>query len=215
MAWLQKRANVSDSIQLYSTSLGKTILLIGLGNPGAEYDGTRHNIGFAALDYFVAKTDEMSDWATKASLKCQLATGRLGATQVVAIKPTTFMNLSGEAAQAAAAFYKVSAANILVLHDELDIDFGAIRTRSGGADAGHNGIKSVTKMLGSADYGRLRIGIGPKTPPQIYSADFVLQKFSAAESGELTNLYRETTAILGEYIYGGQLPTDTRRFILP
>ena len=214
MAWLQKRTDSTSRAALYSTSLGKTILLVGLGNPGKEYDDTRHNIGFHALEDWVSKTDEMGDWVAKKDLECQEASGRLGDTRVIAIKPQTFMNLSGNAVQKVAAFYKVPASQICVLHDELDIDFGQIRLRVGGASAGHNGVKSITQMLGTEDYGRIRIGIGPKDPPQIDSADFVLQKFKAAQAADMPALLRETNAILSEYVYGGQLPTDTRSFIL-
>ncbi|MDB5169867.1 MAG: pth [Candidatus Saccharibacteria bacterium] len=213
MSWLTNRPQATDSIQLYSMGLNKTVLLVGLGNLGAEYDLTRHNVGFYALDAFVEATEEMSAWTDKKDFKCHLSSGQLGETRVIAIKPTTFMNLSGEAVQAAAAFYKIAAGSIVVIHDELDVDFGQIRLRMGGSSAGHNGIKSVSKHLGE-EYGRIRIGVGPKTPEQIDSADFVLQKFSAAEQGHLPALSRETNAILNEYVYGGQLPHDTRSFIV-
>lgn len=214
MPFLQKRNEFSQAVKLYSIGLNKTVLLVGLGNPGAEYDLTRHNIGFYALDAFVAATDELSDWIVKKDLKCLLTSGQLGQTRVIAIKPTTYMNLSGEAVQAVASFYKIAPSNTVVLHDELDVDFGQIRLRTGGSSAGHNGIKSVTKQFGTEDYGRVRIGIGPKKPVQIDSADFVLQKFSSAEQAELPALTRETNAILSEYIYGGQLPVDTRSFLI-
>jgi PTH1 family peptidyl-tRNA hydrolase len=133
---------------------------------------------------------------------------------VIAIKPTTFMNLSGDAVDAVCTFYKLSSENIVVLHDELDIDFGHIRLRIGGASAGHNGIKSISEHIGE-QFGRIRIGIGPKHPAKIDSADFVLQKFSASEAKQLGNLEQESTAILTEYIYGGTvLPSETRSFIV-
>lgn len=213
MSWLTNRPQASDATQFYSIGLNKTVILVGLGNPGTEYDLTRHNIGFYALDAFVSQTDEMSDWIEKKDLKALQSSGQLGQTRVIAIKPTTFMNLSGEAVQAVAAFYKVAAENIVVVHDELDVDFGSIRMRKGGSSAGHNGIKSVTQHIGE-DYGRIRVGIGPKNPPQIDSADFVLQKFSSDEQTHLPALAKETSAILTEYVYGGQLPHDTRSFIV-
>lgn len=214
MAFLQKKPQVSDGIQLYSVGLNKTILLVGLGNPGKEYDLTRHNVGFYALDAFVDATDEMSDWQAKKDLKSLVSTGTLGQTRVIAVKPTTFMNLSGEAVQAVAAFYKIKPEHILVLHDEIDVDFGQIRLRVGGSSAGHNGIKSVTQQLGTEEYGRMRIGIGPKKPAQIDSADFVLQKFTAAQQAELSAMARETSAIISEYVFSSQLPHETRSFII-
>jgi PTH1 family peptidyl-tRNA hydrolase len=123
------------------------------------------------------------------------------------------MNNSGEAVQAVAAYYKIPAENIVILHDELDIKFGQIRTRQGGASAGHNGIKSITQHLGE-NTGRIRIGIGPKTPAQMDSSDFVLAKFSAREQDQLKNLNREVIAILSEYLYGSTLATETRSFLV-
>lgn len=213
MAWLQKRPQVSNPTNFYTVGLNKTILLVGLGNPGKEYELTRHNIGFACLDEFVAKTDAMEAWITKKDLKAIISTGQLGDTRVLAVKPTTFMNLSGEAVQAVVQFYKISPDNIAVIHDELDIDFGQIRLRKGGSSAGHNGIKSVTKHLGE-DYGRIRIGVGPKKPARIKAEDYVLQKFSADEQAQLPNLTKEVNAILSEYLYGAELPHDTRSFLV-
>lgn len=213
MALFTRQPQASDSIQLYSLSQNMTILLVGLGNVGKQYDGTRHNVGFLCLDNFVTKTEEMEPWVEKKDLKCYLSKGRIGASQVIAIKPTTFMNLSGQAVQATANFYKVATEYIVAIHDELDIDYGQIRLRVGGASAGHNGIKSITEVVGE-DYGRVRIGIGPKKPAQIDSADFVLQRFTAAQEKQLPNLVQEVNAILSEYIYGGQLPHDTRNFLV-
>lgn len=213
MAWLQKRPQVSNPTMFYSVGLNKTILLVGLGNPGKEYDLTRHNVGFLCIDEFVRKTDEMDEWQHKKNLKCLISSGQMGDTRVIAMKPTTFMNLSGEAVQAVANFYKASPGKIAVIHDELDIDFGQIRLRKGGSDAGHNGIKSITKHM-SEGYGRIRVGVGPKKPAKIDSTDFVLQKFSPQEQGQLPNLAREVNAILSEYLYGAELPHDTRSFLV-
>lgn len=214
MAWLQQRPQVSDPTNFYTVGLNKTTLLVGLGNPGKEYDLTRHNVGFLCVDEFVSKTDEMEDWINKKALKCLVSTGRVGDTRVIAIKPTTFMNLSGEAVQAVTNFYKINSESIAVLHDELDIDFGQIRLRAGGSSAGHNGIKSISQHLGNEDYGRIRIGIGPKKPMKIKSEDFVLQKFSAEQQIQLPNLKREVNSILSEYLYGTELPHDTRNFLV-
>ena len=213
MALFQRRPQLGDSIQLYTFGQNKTVLLVGLGNIGKEYDGTRHNIGFAALDYFVSKNSDMSAWINKSDLKCHLSSGQMGDTRVIAIKPTTFMNLSGEAVQAVAHFYKIAPGSTVILHDELDIDFGQIRTRTGGSSAGHNGIKSIIKHFGE-DTGRVRIGIGPKKPAQMDSSDFVLAAFSKKEQAQLPNLFQEVNALLTEYLYGTNLPTETRNFIV-
>lgn len=212
MAWLQKRPQVSDAVTFFSTSLQKTLLIVGLGNVGKEYQDTRHNVGFAAVDAF-AKAVELSGWVLKKDLKCELAEGRVGDAKVMVVKPTTLMNLSGDAVQAVAHFYKIPLEHIVVVHDEIDVTFGQIRTRVGGSSAGHNGIKSVTSSLGSENYGRIRIGIGPKKPAQIDSADFVLQKFNDKELKNMPALTKEATAILSEYAYGGQLQAETRGFL--
>ncbi|HVX47940.1 MAG TPA: aminoacyl-tRNA hydrolase [Candidatus Saccharimonadales bacterium] len=214
MALFQRRPQSSDPKTFYTVGLNKNILVVGLGNPGKKYDLTRHNAGFICVDEFVAKADEMGGWIEKKNLKCLMSEGRIGAVRVIAIKPATFMNLSGEAVQAVSNFYKIHLDQILVVHDELDIDFGQIRLRRGGSSAGHNGIKSVTQHIGE-NYGRVRIGIGPKRPGEITAEDFVLQKFSAEEQKQLPNMTREVSAIISEYIYGDQqFPHETRSFII-
>jgi PTH1 family peptidyl-tRNA hydrolase len=213
MALFQRKPQTSDPTSYYTFGQNKTVLLVGLGNPGKEYDLTRHNAGFIVLDSFVAKTDEMEDWIAKKDLKCLLSMGTLGDSRVMAMKPATFMNLSGEAVQAVVNFYKINPDYIVVIHDDIDIDFGQIRLRQGGSSAGHNGIKSVTQHIGE-DYGRVRIGVGPKKPAKMASEDFVLQKFSAAEQAQLLNMNQEVSAVLTEYIYGGQLQHETRNFLV-
>lgn len=213
MSLFQRKPQTSDPVNYITVGLSKTVLLVGLGNPGIDYAGTRHNVGFMCLDEFVERTDEMEAWVQKKDLKCLMSMGKLGDTRVIAIKPTTFMNLSGEAVQAATNFYKIHPDHMTVIQDELDVDFGSIRLRSGGSAAGHNGIKSISRYMGE-DYGRIRIGVGPKRPARIKSEDFVLQKFSVEEQQQLPNLTREVNAILSEYIYGGELPHETRSFLI-
>lgn len=197
----------------YSVGLNKNILLVGLGNPGKEYVQTRHNIGFVCIDEFVSNTDAMEDWVQKKDLKCLVSTGRIGDSRVIAIKPTTFMNLSGESVQAVLNFYKLLPDNITVIHDDIDVNFGHIRMRQGGSSAGHNGIKSITQHIGE-EYGRIRIGIGPKMPARIKSEDYVLQKFGEDEQAHMSNLTKEVLSIITEYLYGAELPHDTRTFIV-
>jgi PTH1 family peptidyl-tRNA hydrolase len=212
MALFQKRPQIGDSIAYFTLGQNKTVLIVGLGNVGREYDDTRHNIGFAAVDRFATDHD-FPNWIEKKDLKCHFTAAQLGDTKVIVIKPTTLMNLSGEAVQAVMHFYKIPLEGVVAVHDELDIPFGQIRTRIGGSSAGHNGIKSVTQHIGEA-YGRVRIGVGPKLHADQDSADFVLAKFPAKEQEQLKNLTREASAILSEYVYGGQLPHETRSFIV-
>lgn len=211
MALFQKQPIVQDVMPLYTLSAQKTLVIVGLGNPEPDYTGTRHNIGFACLDAF-ASDAEFQPWMLKKDLKCHLSQKTMGQARVLLIKPNTFMNNSGEAVQAVCAFYKLSSSDVLVVHDEIDIAFGQIRCRVGGGSAGHNGIKSVTQHIGG-DYGRVRIGIGPKEPEQMDSADFVLAGFSEPQRGHIKPLTREVTAILTETVYGGQLPHETRSFL--
>ncbi len=213
MAWLQKRPQVALPINYVTMGQNNILMLVGLGNIGAKYQGTRHNIGFECLDLLIDKYQEMSNWVEKKDLKCYLSSGRFGDSMVIAIKPTTYMNLSGEAVALALSFYKVQLEHLVVVHDDLDINFGSIRIRYGGSDAGHNGIKSINNKIGE-DYGRIRIGIGPKKPEEIDSADFVLQSFSTQEQKQIENMKRECSAILSEFIYNKKLVTETRSFIV-
>lgn len=212
MGLIRENPFTGASTQFYTVGLNSTVLVVGLGNVGKEYESTRHNVGFACLDVF-AELNGFSNWIDKKDLRCLLTSHMLGATRVIAIKPTTMMNLSGEAVQKVAAFYKIAPQSIVVVHDELDIPFGQIRTRVGGGSAGHNGIKSVTQHLGEG-YGRIRVGIGPKTPEQMDSADFVLARFATTEQGHMKALTQEVNVLLNEYIFSGSLPHDTRNFTL-
>jgi len=213
MALFQKKLQASDSIQFYTLGQNKTILVVGLGNPGREYDGTRHNIGFEAVDAF-AKTNDFPAWIDKKDLKCHLTSQTMNDVRVILIKPTTFMNLSGEAVQAVTSFYKIHVDQMVVVHDELDIPFGQIRLRVGGSSAGHNGLKSIIKHFGES-FGRVRVGIGPKEPEQMDTADFVLARFSKEQQSHMHELTRETNAVLSEHVYSRQvLPTETRNFLI-
>lgn len=213
MALFQRNDQFSDSKPFFTLSLSKTFLIVGLGNVGREFDGTRHNIGFDCVDELVSNQSELSDWQNKKDLKVHFSVGQFNETRVIVIKPTTLMNLSGEAVVLVSNFYKISPANIVIVHDELDIDFGQIRTRVGGGSAGHNGIKSVISSIGEG-FGRVRIGIGPKTPDQIDSADFVLGKFSKSLASDVNLLKKEVVSMLVEYIYSGQLNEETRSFLI-
>jgi PTH1 family peptidyl-tRNA hydrolase len=207
MALFQKKPQATDIMPLYTLGATKTALIIGLGNPEEKYRGTRHNVGFAALDYFAQKND-FPAWINKKDLKCELATHTLGDTRVILCKPTTYMNNSGEAAQAVQHFYKVYNQKTLAVYDELAIKFGQLRTRVGGSDAGHNGVKSLTQHVGD-DYARLRIGVGNEISEKADAADFVLGKFTKEEQGNLEQILRETNSLINEFIFGG-LPHETR-----
>lgn len=209
----RKPVQTSSSAPLYTVGSQRNILVVGLGNPGKEYAGTRHNIGFSSLDAFVRAHEAFGPWLDKKDLKCQITTAQLGTQRVIAIKPSTFMNLSGEAVQAVQRFYKISSADTVVVYDELDLPFGQIRLRSGGSSAGHNGIKSIIQHCGD-DFKRVRIGINSEKRTKDNEKDFVLKKFSKEEQDQLNHLSREVTSILTEYVYGGDMPSETRKFIV-
>jgi PTH1 family peptidyl-tRNA hydrolase len=207
MALFQKKPQSTDQVPIYSIGSSKNALIIGLGNPEEKYDGTRHNIGFAALDYFADKND-FPGWINKKDLKCLLAIHTLGDTRVILCKPTTYMNMSGEAGQAVQHFYRVYNQNSLAVYDELAIKFGQLRARVGGSDAGHNGVKSLTQHLGE-DYTRLRIGVGSEISEKADAANFVLGKFTKDEQASLDAILRETNSMINEFIFGG-LSHETR-----
>lgn len=211
MALFQKRPQVSNPVQFTTVGLNKTLLIVGLGNPGEEYKHNRHNVGFMCVDDF-ARKNSFDPWTNKKDLKCELTQQTMGDTRVFLMKPQTFMNLSGEAVQAVMHFYKLNNAQLVVVHDELDVNFGQLRMRVGGSAAGNNGIKSVSQHVGE-DYGRVRVGIGPKKPAQMDTADFVLQDFGKAEADKLPELKREVSALLSEYAYGSPLTAETRSFL--
>jgi PTH1 family peptidyl-tRNA hydrolase len=208
MALFQRKPQDNSMTPLYTLGAHKTVLIIGLGNPGKEYVGTRHNIGFEILDEFAHKND-FPGWVAKKDLKVELTTQNLGENRVVLAKPTTFMNNSGEAAQAVQRFYRVYNQNTLAVYDELAIGFGQLRTRLGGSDAGHNGVKSLIQHIGD-DFGRLRIGVGSDISAKADAADFVLGKFTKAEQVLLLQIIKESNALITEYIFSGQLPHETR-----
>lgn len=210
MALFQKRPDYGSNLSFTSYGMHKSLIIVGLGNPGKEYDKTRHNVGFMCVDAFHASND-MPAWMSKKDLKATVSVGTVGDTRVILCKPQTYMNNSGEAVQAIAQFYKVGAENIVVIHDELDVEFGQIRVRTGGSSAGHNGIKSIAQHVHES-FGRIRVGIGPKEPEQIDSADFVLQKFNPDQEKELPKMTREVVALLSEYTYGSPVTAETRSF---
>ncbi|PKV86185.1 aminoacyl-tRNA hydrolase [Streptomyces sp. TLI_146] len=160
-------------------------LVVGLGNPGPEYAGNRHNVGFMVADLLASRIGGKFK-AHKA--RAQVVEGRIGPAgplnrRVILAKPLSYMNLSGGPVTQLRDFYKVPVENIVAVHDELDIDYGVLRLKLGGGDNGHNGLKSMTKSFGP-DYHRVRFGIG-RPPGRMQVADFVLKDFSSTERKEL------------------------------
>ena len=157
-------------------------LVVGLGNPGPQYEKTRHNVGFMVADLLAGRLG--GTFKVHKRSGAEIVTGRLGGRSVILAKPRAYMNESGRHVGPLAKFYSVSPGDVIVIHDELDIDFGKIRLKLGGGEGGHNGLRSVVNALGTKDFQRVRVGIG-RPPGRKDPAAFVLEGFSAAERAEV------------------------------
>jgi PTH1 family peptidyl-tRNA hydrolase len=159
-------------------------LVVGLGNPGREYAGNRHNVGFLVADLLATRMG--AKFGRNKRAHADVAEGRLGfgGPKVILAKPLTFMNLSGAPVVALAQFFKVPLEHIIAVHDELDVPFGQVRAKRGGGEGGHNGLRSMSKSLGAKEYARVRFGIG-RPPGRQEPADYVLSDFAGAERKEL------------------------------
>ncbi|GEM32110.1 aminoacyl-tRNA hydrolase [Nocardia neocaledoniensis] len=157
-------------------------LVIGLGNPGPEYERTRHNVGFLVADVLAERVG--GRFAVHKKSGADLLQARLDGRQILIAKPRTYMNLSGRPVAALAKFFSVPADQVIVVHDELDLPFGTIRLKQGGGEGGHNGLRSISQALTTKDYLRTRIGIG-RPPGRQDPADYVLKPFAAPERKEV------------------------------
>ncbi|GAA2404212.1 peptidyl-tRNA hydrolase [Catellatospora methionotrophica] len=179
-------------------------LIVGLGNPGTQYAGNRHNVGFFIADLLAERTRVKFGRHRKAV--ADVAEARLGvgvdAPRLILVKPLTFMNLSGGPAAALSQFYKVPAEQIIAVHDELDIPYGQLRLKVGGGEGGHNGLRSMTKSLATKEYVRVRFGVG-RPPGRQDPADFVLSDFSTAERKELEFLVDRAADAVEAVVKGG------------
>ncbi|MFF5177363.1 aminoacyl-tRNA hydrolase [Micromonospora sp. NPDC000316] len=182
-------------------------LVVGLGNPGREYAGNRHNVGFMVADLLAGRVGARFGRHKRAV--ADVAEGRLGfgGPKLVLAKPLTYMNLSGGPVAALAQFYKVPPAQVIAVHDELDIDFGQVRIKFGGGEGGHNGLRSMSKSLGTKDYVRVRFGVG-RPPGRQDPADYVLSDFGAAERKELDFLVDRAADVVESVIVKGVEPTQ-------
>lgn len=175
-------------------------LVVGLGNPGSQYENTRHNAGFCALDSYAAKTGQRID---RMKFKALVGEGTLGGKRVLFMKPQTFMNLSGEAVRDAAAFYKIPPERIVVLFDDISLPVGRLRVRPKGSAGGQNGVKNIIYQLGSDTFPRVKIGIGAKPHPDYDLADWVLSKFTADELPTLQDAAARAMEAAAEIIANG------------
>lgn len=181
-------------------------IIFAQGNPGPNYQTTRHNVGFMALDK-IAKDNSVS-FSSKSKFQAEIAELTLDGEKVLLIKPTTFYNETGIAARQLIDFYKLTPAiDFLVIHDELALPFGVVRTRTQGSDAGNNGIKSLNAHLGS-QYARIRIGIYNSLRDQTDDANFVLGNFSADEKDSLPDIFNHVTYFVEQFLHNSFEPTS-------
>ena len=169
-------SNIFDLFKKIETAKDTTpvsVIIAGLGNPGAQYAKTRHNVGFVAIDYIAEKLGVRID---RAKFHALVSEAKIGNARVLLMKPETFMNNSGVAIGEAASFYKISPDHVIVLHDEISFEPGIIRIRRKGSAGGHNGLKSIIAHLASEDFPRVKIGVGKKPTPDYDLADWVLGK---------------------------------------
>ena len=193
-------SNIFDLFKKIETKADTTpvsFIIAGLGNPGQQYQKTRHNVGFVAVDYIAAKLGVKID---RAKFHALVAEAKIGDVRVLLMKPETYMNNSGVAIGEAAAFYKIPADRVLVLHDEISFDPGLMRIRRKGSAGGHNGLKSIIAHLASEEFPRVKIGVGQKPSPDYDLADWVLGKFPKEHSDKidarLDDIYTATQLIV-------------------
>ncbi len=177
-------------------------LVVGLGNPGREYAGHRHNVGFMVADLLASRVG--AKFGRSKRSHAEVAEGRLGfgGPKLVLVKPLTYMNLSGAPVVALSQFFKVPVTNVVAVHDELDVPFGQVRAKRGGGEGGHNGLRSMSKSLSVKDYARVRFGIG-RPPGRQDPADYVLSDFSAVERKELDFLVDRAADVVEAIVLEG------------
>ena len=174
------------------------ILIVGLGNPGPKYKFTRHNLGFMAIDNLQLTIDKFSDWKNIKKLQAEISKGEINDQKVFLVKPQTFMNNSGKAVKVLTKTYPLNPKNLIVIHDDIDLPLGKIRISRGRGAAGHKGVESIIKELGTKNFIRFRIGVKPKTynlEPKILDR-FVLKKFNKEEEKIVKELVKKTAEVI-------------------
>nr|WP_041760436.1 aminoacyl-tRNA hydrolase [Pseudonocardia dioxanivorans] len=190
------------------TAVPGPALVVGLGNPGPEYAETRHNVGFRVVELLAARAG--GGRFSKHKSNADVLEGRLAGRKVVLAKPRTYMNVSGGPVAGLLRYFSVPAAELVVVHDDLDLGFGVIRLKQGGGEGGHNGLRSISSSVGTRDYLRVRFGIG-RPPGRQDPADFVLKRFSAVERKEL-DLAVDLAADAAEALLSDGLEPAQNRF---
>jgi peptidyl-tRNA hydrolase, PTH1 family len=182
-------------------------LIVGLGNPGAKYLLTRHNIGFMALDRYFESAGGKPVW--KEDKKALICRAKIESQDVLFVKPQTYMNLSGEAVRPIMDFYKIDLDHVLVLHDELDIGYGAIKIQRNRGPGGHNGLKSLNEHFGTQDYTRLKLGVGKPPDNRWDIANWVLSNFFEEEAANLSEFLDQAGDAIESFVINGYDKTAT------
>lgn len=182
-------------------------LVVGLGNPGEKYARTRHNVGADTVRTLV--TREQASLSVNKRIRCEVAELTVTGTRIAAVVPTSYMNRSGEPAQAAAAWFKIPPEQVIVCHDDLDVEVGSLKVKRGGGHAGHNGLRDIDRALGTREYLRVRIGIG-RPPGRMPAKDFVLRRFQPAERDIISVTLEEAADAVISLATDGLEPTQNR-----
>lgn len=183
-------------------------LIVGLGNPGSKYLLTRHNIGFMAIDNFAQGLGAPPGKVEFDSLTCKF---KLDGEEVLLAKPQSFMNNSGEPVQQLMHFYKIEIQNLLVVHDDIDLEFGAVKFHKNRGSGGQNGVKSINERLGTMDYARLKLGVGRPKQPGMDVSSWVLKNFDESEQAELSDLLNYASDAIESFIFDG-IELSTSRY---
>ena len=195
----KRRTDVSGNASVVSNAV--EFMIVGLGNPGKQYENTRHNAGFMALDTIAEKNHGE---VKRIKYKGLIGECRIAGKRVLLLKPSTFMNLSGQSVQEAMRFYKLPPERVLILFDDINLEPGKLRVRRKGSDGGHNGMKNIIYLTGSDQFPRVKIGVGQKPYPDYNLADWVLSKFTAKELEALRPAL-ENAAAAAELIVKGDV----------
>ena len=174
---------------------GTMKVILAQGNPGADYAGTRHNIGFEVVEELVSRNYASFSVHKRSNTDIAQLPG------LIVAKPRSFMNLSGTPIRALCDFFKIAPANVIVIHDELELDFGQVKLQQGGGDHGHNGLKSTSKSLGTKDYWKLRVGIG-RPPGRMDPASFVLKPFAKQELADIPIMAADAADLVEKHVRG-------------
>ncbi len=204
-------SNIFDlfkKIQSSDTHAPISVIIAGLGNPGAKYERTRHNAGFMAIDRIAEKCGVKID---RLRFHALTAEANIGGARALLMKPETFMNLSGTAIKEAAAFYKIPNERVIVLHDEISFDPGIVRIRRRGSAGGHNGLKSIIECLGGEDFPRIKIGVGKKPSPEYDLVNWVLGVIPKEDMDKIGSRLDDIAAA-AELIIRGDIETAMQKF---